>query len=378
MKKSCKIIIAVVLVVVLLAGIGVVVINSGNYEEMTGWKRTAYAMLNRDKIMNTEYVGEVSDYTWTAEEEYKLENTSVLMKEAGEDFVVMNITDIHMSDYTQDATMTIRTFDSIRMMVEKHQPDLITISGDLFWKDSTIYSAHRLTEFMDSFKIPWAPVFGNHDWDGNCDLNYLADIMMEGEYCLMQKGDANMGVGNYIINICEEVNGQKKIVNSIIMMDSHGNGLYENQNEWYAWAAAGVNKLAGENVPSTVVFHIPIAQFQYACDEAWDTEKEEWKTGYDAFGIRGEEECFDRDEEGNPVELGFFAKVKEVGTTTNILCGHDHVNNYSIVYEDVRLTYALRLGVGAYFDMDSMGVTLLTIKDDGTTNVAHDYRYDVE
>ena len=382
MKKSYKIIIAVALVVVLLAGIGVVVINSGNYEEMTGWQRTAYAMLNRDKIINTDYVGAVSDYQWTAEEEYKLENTSIVMKEAGEDFVIMNITDIHLSDYTQDAPLGIRTFDSIRVMVEKHQPDLITLSGDLFWSDSMIYSAHRLTEFMDSLGIPWAPIFGNHEEEGNTDKNYLADVFMTGEYCLMQKGDPDFGVGNYVVNICEEVNGKKQVVHSLIMMDSHNGAFEEGQVDWYAWAAEGVKAYASEDAKSTVVLHVPIAQYQYAWDAAWDVENETWKEGFGAFGAKGEdvvcdrEEAEDEDELGAPVDWGLFAKVKEVGTTTNIICGHDHVNNFSVEYEGVRLTYSLRLGLGAYFDMDSIGVTTLTIKDDGSTVVEHDYRYD--
>ena len=378
MKKKHIIIIAIILAIVLLGGAGVLAINQGNYEEMTGLQRTVYAILNRDKIINTEYVGEVSDYTWTAEEEYQLENTSIVMKEAGEDFVIMNITDIHMSDYTQDATLTIRTFDSIRMLVEKHQPDLITLSGDMIWKDSEIYSAHRLTEFMDSLEIPWAPIFGNHDGEGNADKNYLAEVFMTGEYCLMQKGDPNHGVGNYVVNICEEVNGQKEIVHSLIMMDSHNGQFLEGQVEWYAWAAEGANKVAGKDVASSIILHVPIAQFQYAWDAAWDAEKEEWREGYDAFGAKGEEVVCDRDENDNPVDYGLFAKVKEIGTTKDIICGHDHVNNFSIVYEDVRLTYGLRLGLGAYFDLDSMGVTLLTVDDEGNTTLEHDYRYDVE
>lgn len=379
MKKKSIILLVIALAIVLLGGATVVSINQGNYEEMTGIKRTLYAILNRDAIIEEKYVGEVSDYTWTAEEEYKLENTSIVMKEAGEDFVIMNIADIHMSDYTQDAPLAIRNFDSIRLMVEKHQPDLITLSGDQFWKDSTIYSAHRLTEFMDSLGIPWAPIYGNHDWDGNCDLNYLADIMMEGEYCLMQKGDPSLGVGNYVVNICEEKDGQKEVVHSVIMMDTHGNGtLYENQDEWYAWAASGVNSVAGRDVPSTLVIHIPLAQYQYGHDASWNAENECWKDGSDAFGVRGEEECFERDEDNNPIDNGLFAKIKEVGTTSNVICGHDHVNNYSVVYEDVRLTYSLRIGLGAYFDLDSIGVTLLTIDEEGNGSISHDYRYDEE
>lgn len=59
---------------------------------------------------------------------------------------------------------------------------------------------------MESFGIPWAPIFGKHDDEGNCDLNFIADTMLTAPNCILKKGDPEMGVGNYIINIAEENN----------------------------------------------------------------------------------------------------------------------------------------------------------------------------
>lgn len=363
MKKS-YIFIALALVLVIACVTTMLLSNPG----------LGYAIINRDAIRNTKYEGTVSDYTWSADEEYKLENTTVLQKTPGEDFVVMNVADIHLADYTQDAVTNIRNLENIRRMAEELQPDLIILSGDNVWgqmkEESTFYSIHRLTEFMDSLGIPWAPIFGNHDAEGNCDANYLAEVMMKGECCVMQKGDPSMGVGNYIVNVCEG----KKIVHSIILMDSHGNGIIgEEQQAWYAWAVEGIQSLAGESVTSSVVMHIPIAQYVYAYDEAWDGEK--WKDGYDAFGFKREEYTGATDENDQPVDHGLFAVIKELGSTTNVICGHDHANCYSVLYEGVRLTYSLRLGYGAYFEFDQQGVTTLTIDSEGNGTVEHHYLY---
>lgn len=244
-------------------------------------------------------------------------------------------------------------------MVEQHQPDLITISGDIFCTDSTIWSAMQLTELLDSLQIPWAPVFGNHDDGGNCDLNYLADVMMKGEYCLMKKGDPSIGVGNYIVNICEG----NEVVHSLIMMDTHTDGLWKKQIDWYRWAAAGAN------TSSTVIMHIPIVQYQQAYDAAWDGEG--WREGYDAFGERKEAICPEPGE-----DTGFFAAVKQVGLTTDILCGHDHTNDFSILYEGVRLSYGMRLGVYGSHSVENMGATLLTIDVNGAVSVTHVDRFD--
>ena len=72
----------------------------------------------------------------------------------------------------------------------------------------------------------------------------------------------------------------------------------------------------------------------------------------------------------SPVNNGFFDVVKELGSTKHMIAGHDHDNDYSIVYEGIRLTYAVKVGRGCYFTEDMMGGTTLTIGSDpeGTIN----------
>lgn len=374
MKKR-YIFIALAVVLAAAVGITALVVSGKDYESLSGWQRTLYAIVCRDKILETGYIGAVSDYTWSEGDEYRLEDTAIVMKDPDKDFVIMNVADLHMADYSQDAVTNFRNLENIRKMVEELQPDLITLSGDNVWTNmsegSCVYSIYRLTEFMDSLGIPWAPVFGNHDAEGNCDLNYLADVMMQGEYCVMQKGDPSMGVGNYVVNICEG----EKIVHSLILMDSNGNELWENRIQWYKWATEGVNALAGEKVPSSVVIHEPFAQYEYAYNAAWDEENGCWREGYEAFGTKGEECAFTRDDNDDPVDFGFFAAIQEVGTTKNVICAHDHANTYSILWEGVRLTYSMRLGYGAYFEFYNQGVTTLTIDSEGNTQVEHHYAY---
>lgn len=356
MKKKYFVLALVLLLCasLLIAGI---VLAQGDFEELSGWRQTAWAVMNRDKLHNTEFSGTVSTDVWSETDIYALENTAVLQKEPGKDFVVMNLTDLHLTDLDYFGGHNSRIFSHIRALVEKAQPDLITVSGDMFCSASAALSVHQFTQFMDSLGIPWAPIFGNHDDDGNCDLNYLADVMMESENCLMQKGDPSLGVGNYIVNICQG----DKVAHSLLMMDSHGDGLWEHQTKWYKWAASGAN------APSTVILHIPIGEYQLAYDAAWDGSG--WKDGYEAFGSRKETIC---PEDGS---VGFFDAVKEVGLTENILCGHDHINDFSILYEGVRLSYSMRLGVYGAHDPENMGATLLTIHEDGSTELSHIHRY---
>ena len=59
--------------------------------------------------------------------------------------------------------------------------------------------------------------------------------------------------------------------------------------------------------------------------------------------------------------------MQELGSTENVVVGHDHVNNYSVLYKGIRLTYALKTGDRCYADADLNGGTLLTVTKDGVT-----------
>ncbi len=365
---------ACVAVLIVSAAIAAMVADRSDYEQLTGWQRGLYAVMNREQIINTRYIGKVSEEKWDPEDTYSLDDTVVLEKDSGEDFVVMNISDLHMTDYSSyeelHAFRDLRTLSFIGMMARQIQPDLITLSGDIFAEDSgsVIYAVHRLSAYLDELGIPWAPIFDNHDDNANCDDNYIADIMMQYEYCLLQKGDAAMGVGNYIISICQD----GKLLHSIFMMDSHGGNVWDNQMQWYKWAVDGANQLAGGRVSSTVITHVPLAQYVYAYEEAWDSENDCWKDDFEAFGKQREDPCCQLDENDLPVDNGFFALMQEKGSTTNVICGHDHVNNYSILYHGIRLTYSQRVAVGS---SETTGATVLTIGQGGSAEVEHYYMY---
>lgn len=255
--------------------------------------------------------GEVSNEFWLSTDTYNLEDTQVIQKEPGKDFKILNLADIQYSD-VYDIGKRSYTEETIKTLIEQEKPDLILMTGDQTWTATQRSSIKDLIKFMDSFKIPWAPVFGNHDGEGNADKNWLADRYEESEYCLFKKGPNNIGgVGNYIINIMEG----DKIVESIIMMDSgvwrnypdesehfmysdalkddyegeeksknykeyklnddgtrqqaqYGTGyefIAESQIAWYKWAIEGAAKINGGTAPeSTAVFHIALPEYHEA------------------------------------------------------------------------------------------------------------------
>ena len=65
----------------------------------------------------------------------------------------------------------------------------------------------------------------------------------------------------------------------------------------------------------------------------------------------------------------FWNYLKAEGHTKAIFVGHDHINDSSIEYEGIRLTYGVKLGKYDYHDDKMQGANIITINDDG---------YDVE
>lgn len=67
-----------------------------------------------------------------------------------------------------------------------------------------------------------------------------------------------------------------------------------------------------------------------------------------------------------------FDTMESLGSTQGIFCGHDHINNYSIEYKGIRLTYGMSVDYLAYKDIDQQGdyrgCTLITVNPDGSFN----------
>ena len=53
-------------------------------------------------------------------------------------------------------------------------------------------------------------------------------------------------------------------------------------------------------------------------------------------------------------------------STTSIIYGHNHRNNYSVKYRDVTLSFGTKTGKTSYHDEDLIGGNVYTLKSDNT------------
>lgn len=333
---------------------------------------------------------------WSETDEFTADYAFTVEKDPNKDFVILNFADVQLNDGDRFTEKEAYTEALIKKSIEEAKPDLITLTGD---NASGVLMYLHMIEILDSYKIPWAPVMGNHDGSNGDKTTeaWVSYVLQQSEYCLYKPGPKGMGNGNYIINITE--NG--KIVHTLFMMDTHSssndteagkinNGvkedgsvasgydhLWENQIKWYRWAVKGIEKLAGHTVESTAYMHIPVIEFRTVrdtmCDFTYDENGKKIlaapKSEYtDAFGAITEGGCAVCSPEGNN---GFFATAVELGSTKNMVFGHDHVNNMSAVYEGIRLSFALKSGHGSYWSEDMMGASVVTVNSQGNASFSH-------
>ena len=312
----------------------------------------------------------------------------ILQKQKDKKFTVLHLTDPHLSHDEWIGEKGAHLKHTVNYLVEQANPDLITISGDLAWAGQYL-SYEDFAAWMDSYGIPWAPVFGNHDdQDGFEAVSKAADILMARKTCLLEQGDPALGYGNYVIGIEEE----GRLVHGIILMDSHDRKPWvdekgETQNEWaelipeqFPWYQKQIAELKAKGAQeASLIMHIPIYAYRPAIKAAlkegidpkavplYNGEQGGcWNEGYeDSFGVFREGIC------SYPEDNGFFDVIRDAGLTKTVIAGHDHTNTFAVRYQGVRLMYALKTGRGSYHDPRINGGTILTIDSDGRMEAEH-------
>lgn len=308
------------------------------------------------------------------------------------EFRLLNLTDPQLKiEEWDENNQTGRIFKkTVETLIERVSPDLITISGDLSYADDFL-SYKNFADYFDSFEIPWSCCFGNHDnQDGDEPMQRVIDEYMKHKYFVFEKCDLSLGNSNVAILI--EKNG--KNAEGVILMDTHDRIPYK-KNECginLAWAGLTPEQLEwyGDNISqfkemgcndTILITHIPINAYLTAAKAAFKNPKEDktiklsdtygpeiWNEGYeDSYGVLHEPIS------AYPEDEGAFDLICKLGSTKNILCGHNHVNNWVVNYNGVRFIFGTKTGCGSYWEPEINGGTVLTINENGVTSVNHEY-----
>lgn len=96
---------------------------------------------------------------WSAGDTFDIQKIQTVSKDRT-DFKILLFTDTQL---WSDLGKNKECYAQMDALVEKTKPDLIVLPGDVLSAFASRFSIYNFIKRMDSYQIPWAPVFGNHD-----------------------------------------------------------------------------------------------------------------------------------------------------------------------------------------------------------------------
>ena len=290
------------------------------------------------------------------------------------DPVVLQLTDTQIIDAGQTSAglggilpqiwatdkMEERCYKYLRETITATNPDFIIITGDIVYGKYDIDGSAlvKFVEFMESFQIPWSPIFGNHDNESAMGVNWQCEQFKNAKYCLFEQNTVT-GNGNYSVGIVQ--GGEIKRV--FYMMDTNycgsastatvnGNnhtktnvlGFQQDQIDWYTKQITAL-KEASPDTKISFAYHIQANIFTEAYSEyGYDPTDKNTYVNIDTY--EGKKDG-DFGNLGNgwssnwDTNNAIFNGMKALGVDS-IFVGHEHEINASVVYDGVRFQFGLK------------------------------------
>lgn len=249
---------------------------------------------------------------------------------------------VQFADIQDGPSTDPRTLELMNKILDKERPNLVILTGDNVDGKCKTASEVRvaITNFskpMEARRIPWAVIFGNHDADhGAMTKEEMMRFYMSFSNNISCIGfETSERVGNY--NLLVQGSRLAIPMFNIYMLDSGGStrhdgyeSITEEQKNWYLSTSKNLEYIYKRKIPALMFIHIPLPEFKAA-----------YEKGY-IDGVRLEAESSPK------VNTNFFKAVVENGDVRGIFAGHDHINTYTALLNDIKLGYAGNTGYGTY------------------------------
>lgn len=317
---------------------------------------------------------------------------------------IMQLSDTHFGGGWLSIKKDSMALNAVAAMISAEKPDLVVVTGDMAYpvpfQSGTFNNksgAKLIAELMETLGVYWTVSYGNHDTEAYSffDRKDITEFYSQYPHCLVREGAEGVdGYGNQVFNI---INSDGLISRSVFTIDSHSyvdgdifgimwkyDNIHDNQIEWYKSVIEKNNEynkfrmLASSdsnfsknniqllNVPSTVFLHVPLTEYKTAWNEYVENGYKDTADVKFNYGKAGES--------GKVVYPGlyddnFFETMLELGSTDTVFCGHDHLNNFSVNYKGIDLTYSYSVDYLAYVGISKLGsqrgCTMLTVAENG-------------
>ena len=281
---------------------------------------------------------------------------------------------IMMINDTQDVILKdVLQAMHLRKIVEKEDPDLIVMAGDLLTdffpgatKDQLKKCLKNTLDVINSFDVPFVATFGNHDhdWEDIFPLEEQMALYKSYSNCVIVNNGCDIGTYNLTVKSSDG----KNVPFNIYVMDSNNKlsgeglltgyeGLKPEQVQWYKDTRDALKASTGDYVPSLVFQHVPVKEiYQFIDKVPFNADHTDCIFGLDdgqwyklndkaTSGVLGEVPCSESIN-GSTGEYEAWLEHKEV---IGAFFAHDHVNNFmGVTDEGITLGYNGGTGFSTY------------------------------
>lgn len=271
---------------------------------------------------------------------------------------ILQLTDTHLKyEAPEEYTKTAARIDHV---IKSEAPDFIVITGDVVTgnRETRDRMWDMVISRLDSYKIPYAITFGNHDYQGEITRPEMSAKIVAGKYNVNTLNEIGE-LADIRIPVASSDRKAKDTPLDIYVLDSHAYckdiGFNLDSYAWFTqeqvnWlrneCEASTAAHGGAHVPSLAFFHIPLVEYNVA-----------WAGQAKRIGVKGEN--------GGEAKIntGMFAAMFETGNMMGVFAGHDHDSNYIIEHFGIALGYGGYSGDDTTYNHLAHGLRLISVKE---------------
>jgi 3',5'-cyclic AMP phosphodiesterase CpdA len=279
--------------------------------------------------------------------------TSVLAFNKDGKFKIVQFTDVHFRYGNPASNIAL---ERINEVIDLERPDLVIFTGDIVCQAPAGKGMELVLEQVSKHHIPFAFVFGNHDCEQDMNHAELYDLIRKVPGNLLPDRGL-LSSPDYVLTI-KSSNNIHQDAALLYCIDSHANSqlngvdgydwISSKQVQWYRnLSAAFTVRNQGNPLPSLAFFHIPLPEFHQAASNE----------GSILRGTRMEEVCSPN------LNSGMFTAMKEAGDIMGIFVGHDHDNDYAVMWYNILLAYGRFSGGNTVYNHLPNGARVIVLKE---------------
>lgn len=280
------------------------------------------------------------------------QSAALKFNEKGE-FKIVQFTDVHFKYGNPASDVALERIDEV---LQKERPDLVVLTGDVIYAAPAEQGMRTVLERISAHGMPFVVTFGNHDDEQGLTRSQLYDIIRSVPGNIQPDRDDSASP-DYTLMV-QSSDGKKADKAVLYFFDSHSYSrlsdvkgydwlTFEQVMRYREQSAALTAANGGKPLPALAFFHIPLPEYNLAASSEGAILK----------GTRMEKAC------APALNTGMFTAMKEAGDVMGMFVGHDHDNDYTVMWHGILLGYGRYTGGNTVYNHLPNGARVIVLKE---------------